>query len=163
MESFRCKRLSLLDDDVLIRPLHYQKDKRSGKEYIKREDEKKKKMKQSNLLHLRSDLHQRSIRATSEAFSLWILALSASHSTNSASRDSGTQDIVYTLHTFTEKFRASRQPPRHKAKKGEIEDATGLTQIVNQSGSASGRMDGHVAELNGAKGLMLSWMRACSG
>ncbi|CAA7031656.1 unnamed protein product [Microthlaspi erraticum] len=44
-----------------------------------------------------------------------------------------------------------------------VEDATGLTQIVNQSGSASGRMDGHVAELNGAKGLMLSWMRACSG
>ncbi|CAA7021246.1 unnamed protein product [Microthlaspi erraticum] len=27
--------LPLLDDDVLIRPLHYQKDKRSGKEYIK--------------------------------------------------------------------------------------------------------------------------------
>ncbi|CAA7017608.1 unnamed protein product [Microthlaspi erraticum] len=39
---------------------------------------------------------------------------------------------------------------RHKAKKGEIEDATGLTQIVNQSGSASGRMDGLVAELSGA-------------
>ncbi|CAA7039009.1 unnamed protein product [Microthlaspi erraticum] len=30
------------------------------------------------------------------------------------------------------------------------EDATGLTQIVNQSGSASGRMDGLVAELSGA-------------
>ncbi|CAA7049699.1 unnamed protein product [Microthlaspi erraticum] len=30
------------------------------------------------------------------------------------------------------------------------EDATSLTQIVNQSGSASGRMDGLVAELSGA-------------
>ncbi|CAA7014980.1 unnamed protein product [Microthlaspi erraticum] len=32
----------------------------------------------------------------------------------------------------------------------EDEDATGLTQIVNQSGSASGRMDENVAELSGA-------------
>ncbi|CAA7060920.1 unnamed protein product [Microthlaspi erraticum] len=39
---------------------------------------------------------------------------------------------------------------RHKAKKGEIEDAVGLTQIVNQSGSASGRVDGLVAELSEA-------------
>ncbi|CAA7031651.1 unnamed protein product [Microthlaspi erraticum] len=137
--------LSLLDDDVLIRPLHYQKDKRSGKEYIKREDEKKKKMKQDNLLHLRStyssttsELHQRL------HFTVDLGSVRFPTPPPTSSSDSGTQDIVYTLQTFTDGSGPSRQPPRHKAKKGEIEDATGLTQIVNQSGSASGRMDGHV-------------------
>ncbi|CAA7025061.1 unnamed protein product [Microthlaspi erraticum] len=84
-----------------------------------------------------------------------------------SSRDSGTPghrlhspDLHGEFRAFSPTYKVL---VRHKAKKGEIEDATGLTQIVNQSGSASGRMDGHVAELNGAKGLMLSWMRACSG
>ncbi|CAA7018887.1 unnamed protein product [Microthlaspi erraticum] len=148
--------LPLLDDDVLIRPLHYQKDKRSGKEYIKREDEKKKKMKQeqSSSSQVRppaaapSELHQRPT-------SLWILALSASQLHRfTAAAIQALGDIVYTLQTFTETVQGfsptSKVLVRHKAKKGEIEDATGLTQIVNQSGSASGRMDGHVAELSGA-------------
>ncbi|CAA7058251.1 unnamed protein product [Microthlaspi erraticum] len=94
-----------------------------------------------------------SIRLHQRPSSLWILALSASHSTNSASAIQALGDIVYTLQTFTEVqglLANLKVLVRHKAKKGEIEDATGLTQIVNQSGSASGRMDGHVAELSGA-------------
>ncbi|CAA7039095.1 unnamed protein product [Microthlaspi erraticum] len=50
----------------------------------------------------------------------------------------------------TREFFRKQVLERHKAKKGEIEDAAGLTQIVNQSGSASGRVDGLVAELSGA-------------
>ncbi|CAA7019300.1 unnamed protein product [Microthlaspi erraticum] len=89
--------------------------------------------------------------ATSEAFvhcGSWSVRFPTP---NSASRsDSGTRR--HRLHSpdLHGGSGPSRQPPRHKAKKGEIEDATGLTQIVNQSGSASGRMDGHVAELSGA-------------
>ncbi|CAA7026579.1 unnamed protein product [Microthlaspi erraticum] len=59
-------------------------------------------------------------------------------------------DADVSLVQGTREFFRKQVLERHKAKKGEIEDATGLTQIVNQSGSASGRMDGLVAELSGA-------------
>ncbi|CAA7046857.1 unnamed protein product [Microthlaspi erraticum] len=149
VELILMQALSLLDDDVLIRPLHYQKDKRSGKEYIKREDEKKKKMKQDNLLHLRS-IYISAHRATSEASFTVDLGSVRFPLLRQPQRDSGLGHRLHSPDLHGDGSGTSRQPPRHKAKKGEIEDATGLTQIVNQSGSASGRMDGHVAELSGA-------------
>ncbi|CAA7021245.1 unnamed protein product [Microthlaspi erraticum] len=99
---------------------------------------------------LSAALHQSYIRP-----SLWILALSASQLHRfSPSSDSGSATSSTLSRPSRRRFRAfsptSKVLVRHKAKKGEIEDATGLTQIVNQSGSASGRMDGHVAELSGA-------------
>ncbi|CAA7013021.1 unnamed protein product [Microthlaspi erraticum] len=149
--------LSLLDDDVLVRPLHYQKDKRSGLEYIKRENEKKKKMKQgqSSTSQVRSTSAP-ATESTSEGFISVDLG-SVRFPTPPLQPTAAIQvlqDIVYTLQPSQRRFRDFSRTykvlVRHKAKKGEIEDATGLTHIVNQSGSASGRMDGHVAELSGA-------------
>ncbi|CAA7021629.1 unnamed protein product [Microthlaspi erraticum] len=149
-----CKRLSLLDDDVLISSSSLSKDKRSGRVHKREERIRRRRSKQTFYISGPIDSVP-AAQSTSEA-SFTVDLGSVRFPTppiQPAAAIQALQDIVYTLQTFTDSsglLANLKVLVRHKAKKGEIEDATGLTQIVNQSGSASGRMDGHVAELSGA-------------
>ncbi|CAA7025060.1 unnamed protein product [Microthlaspi erraticum] len=146
--------LSLLDEMYSF-VLSLSQGQALWQEYIKREDEKKKKMKQ------RQSSTSRDRSTSAPAQSLHQRASSVDLGSVRFPTPPLNQQLRF-RHSRTSST-LSRPSRRVQGLLANLQDATGLTQIVNQSGSASGRMDGHVAELNGAKGLMLSWMRACSG
>ncbi|CAA7056684.1 unnamed protein product [Microthlaspi erraticum] len=95
--------LPLIAGDSICRPLHYHKDKRSGKEYLKREEDKKKKESKASASRVRPSTAP-ATESTSEGFITVDLG-SVRFPTPPLQPAAAIQalgDMVYTLHTFTE-------------------------------------------------------------
>ncbi|CAA7024700.1 unnamed protein product [Microthlaspi erraticum] len=95
--------LPFSDNDVLVRPIHYHKDKRSGEDYIKLEEEKKKMETKTSKPRVKPTAAS-TAASTSESF-ITIDQGSVRIPTppvQPAAAVQALQDIVFTLQTFTD-------------------------------------------------------------